>query len=107
VPPTAAANNTAEIVCRTNPDPLGNELMSKIRISLVLDIEAEDSVLQSAALAQPFKTEGEPDLNAPMSITSDPVNAGHVLVIKIQNDLVDQMPGASVDIAASNVERLN
>ncbi|MDQ0103685.1 hypothetical protein J2T10_003350 [Paenarthrobacter nicotinovorans] len=73
----------------------------------MLEIEAEDSVLQSAALAQPFMTDGEPDLNGPMSVTSDPVNAGHVLITKIQNDLVDQLPGASVDIADRNVERLS
>ncbi|WP_324644841.1 hypothetical protein [Pseudarthrobacter sp. LT1] len=80
--------------------------MSKIRISLVLEIEAEDAVLQSAALAQPFQTQGEPDLDSPMAITADPVRAGHVLVIKIQNDLVDQLPGASVTIAGQQVERL-
>lgn len=81
--------------------------MAHLRISLVIDIKAEATEIQAAALATPMYTDGEPDLSAPEDITRDPVNAGHILVVAIQNDLADKIKHGSVtlaDVQISSVE---
>ncbi|MBT2547251.1 hypothetical protein [Arthrobacter sp. ISL-65] len=77
--------------------------MTHLRISLVIDIKADASAIQAAALATPmYTTDEEPDMTAPAEVAQDPVNAGHILALAIQNDLADKIQHGAVTL--ENVE---
>ncbi|QSZ53259.1 hypothetical protein RI444_15515 [Paenarthrobacter sp. AT5] len=68
--------------------------MTRLRISLQIEIEAEDTVFQEAALTVPAEIGMGADFTAPFEASSDPVKAGFILITGIQNDLVDKLPAA-------------
>lgn len=82
--------------------------MAHIRISLVIDIKAGATEIQAAALATPMYTDGEePDIIAPVQVSEDPVTAGHILAVAIQNDLVDKINHGSVTLSEVQVQSVD
>jgi hypothetical protein len=81
--------------------------MARIRISLDLDIDAEETALKSAALSTPAFTEGEGDFAKPAETASDPLTAGEIIGLGIQTELADKLQGGKVSVARMDVSSLD
>lgn len=81
--------------------------MARIKLSVEIEIEAENTVFQAAALQTPVQIGEGADFTAPFEAATDPVKAGFLLIAGIQHNLVDKMPEAKeVVLVSQNVETI-
>ncbi len=80
--------------------------MPHIRISLVIDIKADATDIQAAALTTPMYADGVSEVSAPEDITQDLVTSGHILSVGVQNYLADRINHGSVELADVQVQSL-
>ena len=80
--------------------------MGRIKVSMTVDIEVDEAVLQAKAMGGP--TGGNADPSDVVSATSDPFNSALIYeTIILRNEILDHLPGAAVEVCNVGTERLS